>query len=35
MHLDVLVARMTGEQPEPFWDGWSRLRKEYEQRIPA
>jgi uncharacterized protein YndB with AHSA1/START domain len=35
IHLNVLVARMTGEQPEPFWDGWSRLRKEYEQRIPA
>ncbi len=35
MHLDVLVARMTGEQSEPFWDGWRRLQKEYEQRIPA
>ena len=35
MHLDVLVARMTGEKPEPFWDGISRLRKEYERRLPA
>ena len=35
MHLDILVARATGKQPEPFWDGWSRLRKEYEQRLPA
>jgi uncharacterized protein YndB with AHSA1/START domain len=34
-HLDVLVARLTGEEPTPFWDGWSRLKKEYEQRIPA
>ncbi len=35
MHLDVLVARATGTEPEPFWDGWSRLRKEYDQRLPA
>jgi uncharacterized protein YndB with AHSA1/START domain len=35
MHLDILVARMTGKQPEPFWDGWSRLQKEYERRLPA
>src|ERR1700722_3049992 len=33
MHLDILVARATGQQTEPFWDGWSRLRKEYEGRI--
>jgi uncharacterized protein YndB with AHSA1/START domain len=35
MHLDVLVARATGEEPEPFWDGLSRLRKEYDRRLPA
>jgi uncharacterized protein YndB with AHSA1/START domain len=35
MHLDVLVARMTGNEPVAFWDGWSRLQKEYERRIPA
>ena len=35
MHLDVLVARANGQEPEPFWDGWSRLRKEYDRRIPA
>jgi len=35
MHLDVLVARLKGEEPEPFWDGWVRLQNEYEQRIPA
>jgi uncharacterized protein YndB with AHSA1/START domain len=34
-HLDVLVARVTGKEPEPFWDRMSRLRKEYERRIPA
>ena len=35
MHLDVLVARVSGEEPAPFWDGWSRLQKDYEQRLPA
>jgi uncharacterized protein YndB with AHSA1/START domain len=35
MHLDVLVARATGQKPEPFWDGWSRLRKDYDRRLPA
>ena len=35
MHLDILVARATGVEPAPFWDGWSRLRKEYDRRIPA
>jgi uncharacterized protein YndB with AHSA1/START domain len=35
MHLDVLVARAQGGKPEPFWDGWTRLRGEYDHRIPA
>jgi len=35
MHLDIMVARATGEQPAPFWDGWSRLQKEYDRRLPA
>lgn len=35
MHLDVLVARLTGGPIEPFWDGWQRLKQAYEQRIPA
>ena len=34
-HLDVLAARLSGAEPPPFWDGWSRLMQEYEQRIPA
>lgn len=33
MHLDVLVARMTGTEPEPFWDGWQRLCHEYTRRL--
>jgi uncharacterized protein YndB with AHSA1/START domain len=35
MHLDVLVARANGEEPESFWEGWSRLHKDYDQRLPA
>jgi uncharacterized protein YndB with AHSA1/START domain len=35
MHLDILVARATGKGPKPFWDGWSRLQKEYDRRMPA
>lgn len=35
MHLDVLVARANGIEPEPFWDGWTRLKEEYDRRLPA
>jgi len=35
MHLDILAARATGKEPEPFWDGWLRLRAEYHRRMPA
>ena len=35
MHLDTLVARATGRKTAPFWDGWSRLKKEYDRRMPA
>ena len=35
MHLDILAARLANAKPEPFWDGWLRLRDEYEARIPA
>ena len=34
-HLDILVARATGETPAPFRDGWSRLRQDYDRRLPA
>ncbi|PNG26285.1 SRPBCC family protein [Methylocella silvestris] len=32
-HLDILVARVNGVEPAPFWEGWMRLRGEYEGRI--
>ncbi|WP_428697239.1 SRPBCC family protein [Stappia sp.] len=35
MHLDILLARMNAREPEPFWDGWKRLRAEYDQRFSA
>jgi uncharacterized protein YndB with AHSA1/START domain len=34
-HLDLLVARARGEETEPFWDVWSRLRAEYDRLLPA
>jgi hypothetical protein len=30
----MLAARLNGETSEPFWDRFSRLRTEYDQRIP-
>ncbi len=35
MHLDILAAHLTGSEPEPFWDGWARLKAEYAERLPA
>ena len=35
MHLDILTARMTGKEPESFWDGWTRLKNEYDRLLPA
>ena len=34
-HLDMLVARMTGKEPSPFWESFKRLKNEYERRTPA
>ena len=34
-HLDILAAVATGRRPQPFWDGWSRLKTEYDRRLPA
>lgn len=34
-HLDTLVARAKGDKPLPFWDGWTRLRGDYDRRVPA
>ncbi|MFB2553675.1 SRPBCC family protein [Ensifer soli] len=33
--LDVLAARLSETEPVPFWDRWTGLRAEYEQRFPA
>jgi uncharacterized protein YndB with AHSA1/START domain len=34
-HLDILAARLSGRTPAPFWDHWSRLKQEYDRRLPA
>lgn len=35
MHLDILLACVTGTEPPQFWDGWSRLQKDYGHRMPV
>jgi len=34
-HLDLLAARLGGTKGVAFWNVWTRLKKEYEQRFPA
>lgn len=35
-HLDVLATKLSGKpQTASFWDGWSKLKAEYEKRLPA
>jgi uncharacterized protein YndB with AHSA1/START domain len=34
-HLDVLAARLGGDDCAPFWDTWQRLRAEYDARLPG
>ena len=34
-HLDMLVARLSDQNPEPFWDRFIRLRAAYEERLSA
>lgn len=33
-HLDLLVARVAGTAPTPFWDGFVRIKQDYAQRLP-
>lgn len=34
-HLDVLLARITGVEPAPFWDNWASLKTAYAARKSA
>jgi uncharacterized protein YndB with AHSA1/START domain len=34
MHLDVMAARLNGEEPASFWEGWNGLMKVYDRRLP-
>ena len=34
-HLDVLARVTRGRRATSFWDSWSRLKADYDQRIPA
>jgi hypothetical protein len=35
MHLDILVAQVSGARAPSFWSGWVQLRSDYERRIAA
>lgn len=34
-HLDALVLRLDHRTVSSFWDSWSRLKAEYDRRLPA
>jgi uncharacterized protein YndB with AHSA1/START domain len=34
-HLDILVDRLSGREPRPFWSTHAALEAEYEKRLPA
>ena len=34
-HLDILIDRLHGREPRPFWSTHARLEAEYEKRLPA
>ncbi|MGH6905998.1 MAG: SRPBCC family protein [Geminicoccaceae bacterium] len=34
-HLGILIDRLSGREPPPFWSTHARLEAEYETRIPA
>jgi uncharacterized protein YndB with AHSA1/START domain len=34
-HLDILVEVANGRAPDSFWEAWTRLRADYERRLPA
>lgn len=34
-HLDVLVDRIEGRSPAPFWEHWQRIKQDYQKRLPA
>lgn len=34
-HIDVLEAKVRGQQPDPFWDRWLHLKAVYNERLPA
>lgn len=34
-HLDLLVALATGDTPPVFWSHWTKLRRDYDARLPA
>lgn len=34
MHLDILLANVSGTEAASFWSGWAKLKDVYEQLLP-
>jgi hypothetical protein len=34
-HLGILLDRLSGREPRPFWSTHARLEAEYDRRLPA
>lgn len=34
-HLDVLTDRLAGREPASFWERWTRLKADYQQRYAS
>jgi uncharacterized protein YndB with AHSA1/START domain len=34
VHLDLLVARLSGKSHPSYWDTWTKLKAEYDTRLP-
>jgi uncharacterized protein YndB with AHSA1/START domain len=34
-HLDILVALASDAPAQPFWEGWQRLKQDYDRRLPG
>jgi uncharacterized protein YndB with AHSA1/START domain len=34
-HLDILGALLRGDEPEPFWNTWKRVRDQYNVYLPG
>jgi hypothetical protein len=34
-HMEILVERLNGREPPPFWSNFAEIDGQHEQRFPA